>query len=390
MEPMTKNIFDALMRYRGWPCVSVYLPTHAGGFEGQAGCVRLKNLLVEAEERLVARGIRPAEARDFLASANKLVEDDAFWKNQTDGLAVFVSPEATQSFYLPAPVTDVAVVDSRFHVAPLLPLVDTETDHYIVAISENRVRLLKADRWQAREVAVPSLPANAAEALHYDHPSDTRQFHTALLGRGTSKLGAYHGSGDFFDQEKGELFEYFRVVDRALHPVLHDARAPLVFVGVDYLFPIFRQANRYPHLAEAHVHGNPDTWTDRQLHEKVWDVIAPQLAVPGQKALARYANTTGDGWRSDDLRVILDAANQGQVDTLLVDAQQPVWGKWDDKQRRLRLDEQRRDDSDDLVDLAIVHALAHKSTVHHMPSTVLWPGKHCQAIFRYELPMSAR
>jgi hypothetical protein len=25
MEPITKNTFDALMRYRGWPCVSVYL-----------------------------------------------------------------------------------------------------------------------------------------------------------------------------------------------------------------------------------------------------------------------------------------------------------------------------------------------------------------------------
>jgi hypothetical protein len=390
MEPITRNTFDVLMRYRGWPCVSVYLPTHAGGFEGQAGRVRLKNLLAEAEERLVARGIRPVEARDFLGQANNLLENDAFWKDQTDGLAVFVSPETTRPFYLPTTVNEVAVVNSRLHVAPLLPLVDEETDHYIVAVSENRVRLLKSDRWEAREIAVPNLPANAAEALHYDHPSDTRQYHTALLGRGTSKLGAYHGSGDLFEQEKSELLEYFRVIDEAIHPVLRDEGAPLVFVGVDYLFPIFRQASHYPHLSEAHVHGNPDVWTDRQLHEKAWKCIAPQVAEPRQRVLARYANLAGDGWRSDDLRVILNAAHQGQVETLLVGVEQPVWGKWHDDERRLRLDDQRRDDSDDMVDLAIVQTLTHKGAAYSVSSSQLKPGKPCQAVFRYELPASAR
>ncbi|HWB14645.1 MAG TPA: hypothetical protein VG826_35810 [Pirellulales bacterium] len=390
MEPVTKQTFDALLRYRAWPCVSVYLPTHAGGFEGQAGRVRLKNLLVDAEERLVARGIRPVEARDFLASANKLVENEAFWKDQTEGLAVFASPKEIRSFYLPTTVNEISVVNSRFHIAPLVPLIEEETDHYILAVSENRVRLLKANRWQAREVTVPDLPANAREALHYDHPSDTRQFHTALLGRGTSKLGAYHGSGDFFEQEKSELLEYFRVVDRAIRPVLRSERVPLVFVGVDYLFPIFQQANSYPHLSESHVHGNPDIWTDRELHEKALERIAPQFASPRYEALARYSNLAGDGWRSDDLQVILRAAHQGQVDTLLVDVERPVWGNWDENQRRLRLDDPRRDDSDDMVDLAVVQALTHKGSVYSVPGTALWPGKHCQAIFRYELPGSAR
>ncbi|HVX14163.1 MAG TPA: hypothetical protein VHC22_23455 [Pirellulales bacterium] len=385
MEPMTQSTFDTLLQYCGWPCVSVYLPTHARGIEGQAGHIRLKNLLTEAEKRLVARGIRPIEARDFLAPANSLVENRAFWKGQTDGLAIFVSPEVTQSFFLPMAVGEIAVVNSRFHVAPLVSLFDEQTDHYILALSENRVRLLKADRWQAHGVAVPNLPSDATEALHYDHPTDTRQFHTALLGRGTSKLGAYHGSGDFFEQEKSELLEYFRVVDRALHPVLCAERAPLVFVGVDYLFPIFQQANNYPHLSEAHVHGNPDIWTDRELHEKVWQCIAPQLAIPREKALARYSGLANDGWRSDDLLAILSAAHHGQVETLLVDVSQPIWGKWHSEERRLQVHDRRRDDSDDMVDLAIAQVLAHKGAVYSVPSTALGAGKHCQAIFRYHL-----
>ncbi|HUY92852.1 MAG TPA: hypothetical protein VMV10_29245 [Pirellulales bacterium] len=390
MEAITKTLFDALMRYQGWPCASVYLPTHPGGFEGQSGRVRLKNLLAEAEEQLVSRGMRAVEARDFMASANELVGNEVFWRNQTEGLAVFASPEATRAYYLPVAAHELAVVNSRFHVAPLLPLVDRETDFYILTVSENRARFLKADRWHAADVALPDLPADAKEALHYDHPSDTRQFHTAVLGRGMSKLGAYHGSGNFFEHEKDELLEYFRVIDRALHPAMCDERAPLVFVGVDYLFPIYQQANTYPHLAEAHVPGNSDTWSDQQLHEKAWHCVAPQFEKPKQTALARYSELPVDGLKSDDLRVILGAACQGQVESLLVDAEQPVWGKWDDEHRRLRLDPERRGDSNDMLDLAIVQTLAHRGAAYSVPSSELRHGKRCEAIFRYELAPSAR
>jgi hypothetical protein len=390
MEAINQSTFGALIKYRGWPCASIYLPTHPGGFEGQTGRIRLRNLLAQAEEQLVSRGIRPVESHEFLAAAHDLVGNEVFWRNQTAGLAVFVSPEATRSFYLPTPVAELAVVNSRFHVAPLLPLVDQATEFYIVAVSENRVRFLEADRWQASERALPDLPANAKQALHYDHPSDTRQFHTAVLGAGMSKRGAYHGSGDFFEQEKSELLEYFRVIDRALHPALCDRRAPLVFAGVDYLFPIFRQANSYPHLAESHVPGNPDTWSDQQLHAKAWQAIAPEFEKPKQTALARYAELAGDGLKSDDLRVILNAAVQGQVETLLVNPEQPVWGKWDDAQHRLRLDPERRDDSNDLVDLAIVETLARRGDAYCVSSAELPPGKHCEAIFRYSLSPSAR
>lgn len=390
MEALNKSTFDALIQYRGWPCASIYLPTHPGGFEGQTGRIRLKNLLAQAEEQLVSRGVRPVEAHDFLADAHELVGNEVFWRNQTEGLAVFVSPEATRPFYLPASVAELAAVNSRFHVAPLLPLVDQATDFYILAVSENRVRFLKADRWHASEAAPADLPANAKEALHYDHPSDTRQFHTAVLGAGMSKLGAYHGSGNFFEQEKSELLEYFRAIDRALHPVLCDQRAPLVFAGVEYLFPIFRQANTYPHLSESHVSGNPDTWSDGQLHEKAWKSIAPEFEKPKQAALGRYAELAGDGMKSDDLRVILKAAQQGQVETLLVAPEQPVWGKWDETQGRLRLDPERRDDSNDMLDLAIVETLARRGAAYCVPSTELPPGKRCEAIFRYKLPASAR
>jgi hypothetical protein len=59
-----------------------------------------------------------------------------------------------------------------------------------------------------------------------------------------------------------------------------------------------------------------------------------------------------------------------------------VWGKWDKERRRLRIDPERRGDSDEMLDLAIVETLTHRGDVYSIPSTALWPGKHCQAMFR--------
>jgi len=48
------------------PCVTVYLPTHVSGEQGQQDPVRLKNLLQRAEEQFVDGGMRAAEARELL------------------------------------------------------------------------------------------------------------------------------------------------------------------------------------------------------------------------------------------------------------------------------------------------------------------------------------
>jgi hypothetical protein len=48
-------------------CGSVFLPTHRGGPETRQDAIRLKNLLKEAESRLVSMGRRAAKVREMLA-----------------------------------------------------------------------------------------------------------------------------------------------------------------------------------------------------------------------------------------------------------------------------------------------------------------------------------
>lgn len=71
-------------------CVSIYLPTEKMGIETQKNPIRFKNLIREAEEKLIAYGLKGQEARDLLQPAQELDNYD-FWQHQGDGLAMFIA-----------------------------------------------------------------------------------------------------------------------------------------------------------------------------------------------------------------------------------------------------------------------------------------------------------
>lgn len=383
METIPRSNLDSLVRQRDCPSVSMYLPTHRSGREGQAGRVRLKKLCSEANDRLAARGIRPVDARDMMAPVDAYIDDRAFWNKQSDGLAIFVSPKGHHILRLPSHFDELVVVNSRFHIAPLAALPHADERFFILAVSKNRVRLFEADRSRATAIDVPGLPANAEEALHYDQPSTTRQFHTAVLGSGMRKGAAYHGDGSFAEEAKSELLEYFRIIDRAIHPTLRDQNAPLVFVGVDYLYAIFREANTYAGLADRHVLGNPDRLSEEQLRDKAWACVEVNFDAPRQKAIADFGQRLSEGRASDDFQTILTAAAEGRVETLLFDARQHRWGKWDGDRLQARFHHERQDESDDLLDLAVWQTLMHNGSVYAVSPDCLPAGAPCAALLRF-------
>jgi len=107
---------------RQGPCVSVFLPTHRAGREVEQAPIRLKNLLRQAIDALKADGVRAPEIDRLLEPLRRLLDDRLFWQYQSDGLALFSRPGWWRSFRVPLDLPELAVVDDRFHVSPLLPL----------------------------------------------------------------------------------------------------------------------------------------------------------------------------------------------------------------------------------------------------------------------------
>ena len=190
MDLLSKEELTALAEQQTSLAVSIFMLTHRVGREVQQNPIRLKNLLAEARQKLIDRGLRSPEANQFLEPAQTLVEDNGFWQHQRDGLAIFVTPGLFRTYRLPLPFEEQVVVNNHFYLKPVLPLLKDEGYFYILALSQNEVRLLRGTPYSVIEVEVEDMPQSLAEALKYDEPEKQLQFHTNTPGHARRPSGA--------------------------------------------------------------------------------------------------------------------------------------------------------------------------------------------------------
>lgn len=386
MDLFTRNDLKQLLAEHQSPRVSLFMPASRGGAEKDP--ILFRNLVEEADKRLVAHGLRAPAVREFLAPARSLLEDPTFWRNQCDGLAVFLAPDFRRIYRLPVALAEQVDVGGLFHVTPLLPMLAGDGRFYVLALSQNGVRLIQGTRYASSPVDLQGVPHNLAEALATHDVDATLTFHSRPVGAIGSWGAIFSGHGVGIDDEKDDLLRYFQRIDRGLHQLLREDRAPLVVAAVEYFQPIYRQANTYPHLLERGIPGNPDRLSDKELHDRAWEVVKPHFEQAQQKALALYHTLAGTGRASGDVRQIPLAAYRGELETAFVALDRQVWGELNPGANTVELHERPEEGDEDLLNLVAVHTLLHGHTVYAlraegMPGGALMAGIYCLPLAKH-------
>lgn len=382
MNLFSQDEFKTLLGEHQGLCVSVFMPTFRTGAESQQNQIRLKNLLRSAEEKLLAGGLRPQEIKTILEPAQALPGNVLFWRRQSDGLALFVSAGLFRCFCLPESFDELIVVADRFHVRPLLPLLGGDKRFYILALSQKEVRLLEGTGKNIREIELESVPKNLAEALQYDETGKQTRFRGGAAGGG-DHAAMVSGHGAEIDDTKENLLKYFRLIDRGLHDLLRDERAPLVLAGVDYLFPIYREANTYPRLIEEGIPGNPQGTSAEVLHQATLPLVSPYFQRAEQDAVAQYRQSSGTGLTSADSQEIVSAAHHGRVGLLLVASGRHQWGTCDMESGVVQRHEQKGAASEDLLEIAATQTYLNGGTVFTLAPGKMPENSDLAAVFRY-------
>jgi len=387
MSLLSKSELKTLMEQHGQWCVSIFMPAHRAGVEVQQDPIRLKNLLGHAEERLIESGFRSPDARELLKPAQELLEPAGFWRRQSDGLAIFVSPKVFRTHRLPVDFQELVVVSERFHIKPLLPLLTGDARFYILALSQNEVRLLEGTRYSVEEVDLENVPESHAEALKWDDPERRLQWHTRT---GTTTDGTraaiFHGHGvASADDPKDYIRRYFRQIDDGVSDLLRDERAPLVLAGVDYVLPLYREANTYQHLLEEGTTGNPEELSAEELHKQAWTILEPYFQRERKEAAAQYQRLAGaeSELASNEVQEIVPAAYHGRVETLFVALGFQRWGSFDPDTNTLQVHEEAKPGDEDLLDFAAAHTLLNAGTVYAVEAGKVPDGAPLAAVFRY-------
>jgi hypothetical protein len=383
MNELSKDELRLLIEKGKAPCLSIYMPTHKAGAEVQQNAIRLKNLLKEAEDRLVTGGRRAAEVEKLLEPVQALVKNNPFWRQQSSGLAIFLCPDFFRTYRLPEDFQPSVILAERFHVKPLLPLFNTEGRFYVLVLSQKDVRLLECSLHSVRETRPEGIPSGIDEVLKYDVFEKQISTHSATANTPGSRGAMFHGHGSSTDLSKEYLLRFLQQIDRGLKAYLKDERSPLVFAGVDYIFAMYREANSYPNLLETAINGNPDQMGADDLHALAWPVVEPWFRREQEEAAVRYRQSIGTGLASNNLEEIVAAAHHGRIGYLFVEVGQEKWGTFNPQTGKVVLHAGAKTGDEDLIDFAAIQTLGGGGKVYAIGRDAMPDREPVAALFRY-------
>lgn len=295
---MNQQDVRLLAQIIGYPCVTITMQTHRASPENRQDLVRLKNLTVEATDRLLKEFNR-RDAEAVLKRLENLTSTIDF-RNTLDGLALFVNQDFGRAFRLPFPVRERVVINESFLTRDLVYALNHSTRYWVLVLSEKPTRLYQGFNHSLTEIGKEGFP------MVHEGPG------------GEAPLpGGFGISRSAHRDERHRQF--FRQVDTALKSFLADDPLPLIVVGVDRYHAFFNEVSAHTGPVIGRVTGSHDKTSPHQLSKLVQPLIEQHLLAKRKEALEqleramserKFVSTIGEVWRS---------AHEGRGDLLLVE-----------------------------------------------------------------------
>jgi hypothetical protein len=360
--------FADLNRERADACVSIYLETTPLTQHADASRIALGNLAKEARHQLEAVGLDKRLLAPLMEHIDDLADDTEFWRHQANSLAVLATPDKLRTYRLANKLSPTVQVSDRFHLKPLLRAITFPNAAFVLALSENGVRVVEvfADL-PAQTMKIDTLPKDAASSVGKSTLNDR-----APVGR----IQGAEGQNVRFRQ-------YARQVDAALRPVLTGRTTPLILAATGRLDAVCRSVNSYPTLLIDSIKASPDRMTDAEIADAARPILDAYFETQIDQLKSLYDARAKQGRATTDISDAARAATYGAIEALLVDMDSVVPGTMDEETGVVTFADGADATSYGIVDEIAGRALASGARVLAVRKHDLPGGGELAAILRF-------
>jgi hypothetical protein len=174
-------------------------------------------------------------------------------------------------------------------------------------------------------------------------------------------------------------------VDESIQSILKDDQAPLLLAGLEYLLPIYQEANTYPFLFGDDVSGNPEESNEQDLHQRALEILKPTLLEQQKEAISIYYHLQSikPNKISGEIQKIVPAAYYGRIDTLFIHQGSNQWGVFLPDTNTVELHTESTPENEDLFDFAAINTFLNGGVVYLVEPDAVPGIAEIVAIFRY-------
>ncbi|MCM2369940.1 baeRF3 domain-containing protein [Aporhodopirellula aestuarii] len=340
------------------PCVSIVMPTHRSGRETQQGTIRLKNLITKATQQLEAND----QDASFLDPLKPLLNDSNFWQHQSDGLAIFATPDDCHLFHLNRDVPEHVSVGNDLFLTPLVPNHNARGAFFVLSLSWDEAKLFRCEDGELTSVETKTLPGKYHDFVVPRDPEVSLQntSHRSVGNTPGTSTAMFHGHGEGEDKIEADRDQYLSLVGEQVAGEIYNTDMPLIVVATTETCGHFESTTDMEIAAK--VEGSPSQWSDHQFQERVMQTANEELPADTGDFLQRFGTAVAQSQGSSDYPEILEAAHSGRVETVVA-----------------FIDSANAED----VNKVVLETLRHGGKVTRCESGFLPDGTDIAAIFRF-------
>jgi hypothetical protein len=288
MNPLLKRVKNVT----GEVCVSVILNTHRTRPDNQQDIILLKNLVKEAEERLLneydKRYIEPV-----IKNLNSIVAGIDHNHN-LESLILFASHDFADYTRLPVDVKDRVVIDESFATRDLVRAMHQESAYYILVLSRQNARLIEA------------FNDKVVEEIDGKFPIKNSLYTTDKL-----KLSMVDGQDNMIE-------EFFNRVDKTVWEVTKDHTLPIVLATESRNFDHYFKVSDRKDLILGHINRGRDDDKAHHIVAEAWTLVLDLIKTRNEARMSDLRSAVTSGKFVSDYNDILKAIREGRGKTLFV------------------------------------------------------------------------
>lgn len=339
--------------------VTLVLRTHRTHPENAQDSIKLKNKVSEARQRL-EKEYDTATAKNLGDKLGKLAEEIDPNYN-LEGLVLFVDANHAEFIRLPVELNDRIIIDSTFATRPLFRALNLETRYYLLMLSKDKARLLRASG------------ANLEEEIDGDFPA---------VNTATPKSRT---EGAIDERISNLQIEFFNRIDKKVNAIHQKEPLPIYIASDDMNYGQYLKVADRPNTIYSNVAlKNRDGKAANSIKE-VWPAIQEETKARNLNRKEELKKAIGSGKVLSDYSEIWQALEMGRGATLFV--QQGLFqpARIEDNYVKLidKADIQSKEDVDDIIDEMIEKNSLSGGDVVFLPKEELTDFQGLALVTRY-------